>query len=324
MNMDIDWLLSSVPWVRYRTRMDLLDQNHNHPDVIRDREEMINHPMIITLIQQLKNWPGNILKRHNDASHPIHILSFLAEIGINKNDPFITNSCKKIFDHQSDEGPFEILLNIPTHFGGSGKDEYMWMLCDAPLITYSLIKFSYFQSGEIKKSLAHLISLNDENGWHCRASEQLGQKFRGPGRKEDPCPYANLLMLKLISETEDLKECKEADKGLGSFDNLWKTRMERKPYLFGMGTDFKKLKAPFVWYDILHTMDVLSKYPHSIELPSTKEMLNILINKKDNLGRYIPESIYLSWKEWDFGQKKEPSPWITFLVYRILKRFQLL
>ena len=35
---------------------------------------------------------------------------------------------------------------------------------------------------------------------------------------------------------------------------------ERKEYLFGMGTDFRKLKAPLVWLDILHVLDVLSRF----------------------------------------------------------------
>ena len=131
-------------------------------------------------------------------------------------------------------------------------------------------------------------------------------------------------MLKLISELPEFQDSPEAKKGLDSLFNLWDIRMKRKPYLFGMGTDFKKLKAPFVWYDILHVLDVLSKFPRTLETTYTKDMLSIMTNKKDNNGRYIPGSVYLTWKEWDFGQKKEPSAWITFLVYRILKRFNML
>ncbi len=32
--------------------------------------------------------------------------------------------------------------------------------------------------------------------------------------------------------------------------------------MFFMGTDFSKLKAPLVWYDLLHVLDVLSNYPN--------------------------------------------------------------
>lgn len=30
----------------------------------------------------------------------------------------------------------------------------------------------------------------------------------------------------------------------------------------------------------------------------------------------------MTYKGWDFGQKREPSAWITFLMQRILKRSQ--
>jgi len=32
---------------------------------------------------------------------------------------------------------------------------------------------------------------------------------------------------------------------------LWEKRREQKHYLFAMGTDFNKLKAPLIWFDIL-------------------------------------------------------------------------
>ena len=32
------------------------------------------------------------------------------------------------------------------------------------------------------------------------------------------------------------------------------------------------------------------------------------------------ESIYKYWKGFDFGQKKAPSPWITLLALRVIKR----
>lgn len=32
---------------------------------------------------------------------------------------------------------------------------------------------------------------------------------------------------------------------------------------------------------------------------------------------YIPASVYQPYKDWDFGQKKEPSDWLTFCIARI-------
>ena len=52
--------------------------------------------------------------------------------------------------------------------------------------------------------------------------------------------------------------------------------------------------------------------------PVLNEMVQIIASKLKSSGKVIPESIYLAWKDWDFGQKKEPSAWLTFLVHRIL------
>ena len=77
----IDWLLDSEPWVKYRTRIDLLAQPSNHPEVMVDRKEVLEHPNIKKLLSELKQWPGEKLKRHNDANHLLHKLAFLADLG---------------------------------------------------------------------------------------------------------------------------------------------------------------------------------------------------------------------------------------------------
>jgi len=319
-NNVIRWLLSAEPWVEYRTRIDLLDQNEKAQDVQIARRRMLDHPHIKSLVRDVKQWPGDVLKRHNDARHAIHKLSFLAELGLTNSDPGMDETCNKVIENQSDEGVFQVIENIPVHFGGSGQDELLWMLCDAPLVVFSLVKFGYGNTSEVQKALSYLLQLNEDNGWHCCASESLGKKFRGPGKKEDPCPYANLIMLKLIAEFPELKVSDESENGLNCLLNLWKIRKEKKPFLFAMGTDFQKLKAPFVWYDILHVLDVLSKFPSAHSHEVTKDLLHIVLNKQDNSGKFTPESVYRAWKDWDFGQKREPSAWITFLSYRILKR----
>ena len=53
-----------------------------------------------------------------------------------------------------------------------------------------------------------------------------------------------------------------------------------------------------------------------------KEMIDIVKDKSDTVGRFTPESIYTKLKGWEFSQKKEPSRWITFLIERILKRYE--
>ncbi len=63
----------------------------------------------------------------------------------------------------------------------------------------------------------------------------------------------------------------------------------------------------------------LSMYPHAIKSNAFKSMLSFIRQKSVN-GRYSAESVVRLFSDFDFGQTKEESRWITFLVERIEKR----
>jgi hypothetical protein len=90
--------------------------------------------------------------------------------------------------------------------------------------------------------------------------------------------------------------------------------------MFYMGTDFSKGKAPFVWYDLIHVLDALSQLEWLQKDPRLQAMASILKKKADSNGRWTPESVWLSWKDWEFGQKKVPSRWLTYAAVRLLTR----
>jgi len=322
-NMDkiTSWLLEGQPWITYRTRLDLLNQSPDDTEVKRCKEQMRKHPWIQQILQELKEWPGSVMKNHKQASHLLHKLAFIAELDFSMEDADISAIVKKILLHASPEGPFEILTNIPVRFGGSGKDSYAWTLCDSPTITYALLRFGLQDNNMVKHAVSYLVSLLRDNGWPCAASQSL-QKFHGPGKKTDPCPYASLIMLKMLSALPDNPYKKETRSGINTLSDLWEKRKKIKPYLFGMGTDFMKLKTPFIWYDILHVMDVLSRFPGALKDPSCKKMSDIIFHKADDQGLFKAESVWMAWKDWDFGQKKAPSRWITLISYKILKKFK--
>jgi hypothetical protein len=317
----IEWLLEGEPFIEYRTRVDLLGQSEKEPEMIRARKEMIVQPKLQLILQELQNWPGIVLSSHKSASQPFHKLSFIADVGLTNQDLEIKEIVQKVFEHKSDEGPFQLPTNIPKHFGGSGSNEWAWALCDAPVIVYALAKFGLKENEQVQKAVKYLVGLVRENGWPCVVSKELG-KFRGPGRKDDPCPYATLVMLKMLSQFDQWKNSNEVRAGAESLLGLWEKSLELHPYMFYMGTDFRKLKAPFVWYDMLHVLEVLSQFGWLRNDSRLEEMLDIVKSKADNEGRFTPESEWKAWQGWDFGQKKQPSKWLTFLVLRILKRIE--
>jgi hypothetical protein len=49
-------------------------------------------------------------------------------------------------------------------------------------------------------------------------------------------------------------------------------------------------------------------------------MISVLTSKAYPQGRSVPGSVWQDYKGWEFGQKKVPSRWATFLFLRILAR----
>jgi hypothetical protein len=164
-----------------------------------------------------------------------------------------------------------------------------------------------------------MVESVDENGWRCVCDPALGS-FRGPGRKADPCPIANVYALKALSQVPSLVESDAARVGAEMLLWHWEHQEERKIYMFGIGTDFRKLKYPYVWYNVLHVADVLSRFPFVHADPRFQEMVEAITVQADGKGRYTATSMYRAWKGWSFADKKTPSPWLTFLIRRVLAR----
>jgi len=316
----INWLVeSNDPWTKYRTYIDLLEMSEKDDKVKTARDEMIAHPKVQALINESHRWQSCVLKRHNDANHPIYKLSTLADFGLKATDSEIHPAIDAILYHQSEFGAFQSLINIPKAFGGTNEDMWTWMLCDSPTLLYILLAIGLENNERVQKSITHLKILIDENGWRCKSDPALG-RFRGPGKKSDPCPIANVYALKALSVLPAERESAAAKAGIEMLLTHWEKRGQEKYYLFGIGTDFCKLKYPFVWYDILHVADVLSRFPSTHKDPRFQEMINVILEQADGDGRYTPTSMYRAWKGWSFANKKEPSAWLTFLVLRIQKR----
>jgi len=320
----IEWLLQGEAWVEYRTRLDLLGQAESDPEVRAARKAMLADPKVKSLLGELADWPGAVLNSHRSASQPFHKLSFIADLGLNVGDPPVKRIVQKVMKHQSKQGPFQLPMNVPVHFGGSGKDEWAWALCDAPVIVSSLLQMGMQDDPRVQTAVEYLDGLVRENGWPCAVSPELG-KFRGPGRKEDPCPYATLVMLKVMAHSQKSKSAsqqgsKSAKIGVETLLSLWEQSQEKHPYMFFMGTDFRKLKAPLFWYDILHVLDVLSLFDWARKDKRFKQMLNVVEGKANSDGQFVSESVWTVWKDWDFSQKKASSKGLTFFIQRILKR----
>lgn len=309
-------LQQKEPWVRYNVETDLQGKPSTSAAAKSLREDILKNPGVDSVVRECLNWPGPPIKRHNDSGHILHKIAFLADLGLTINEPPIRLIADRLLGHRSEEGAFESSLLIPRAFGGSGEEAMAWIMCDSPTLIYSLLRFGVIDSS-VDAALDHALSMVRENGLPCRSSVP---GFYGPGRKDEHCPYANLTLLKALAYAPSHRDSWEAERCVEAQLRHWENRAGKKIFMFGIGTGFARLKYPMVWYDVLHVVDTLSRFDSALEDQRFTEMLSLLPAKQGEDGGFTPESIYVPWKGWSWGQKKTPCPWVTYKVASMFKR----
>ena len=304
-------------WLQYAVRKNILTESKESLSVLR--LQALADPKIKAYLNDIADYRTILVKNHKDPDLPIHKLLFLLDIGFDTDVTEMQTAIDKIMENKDGNGVYQSLTNIPKHFGGSGEDGFGWCLCDAPLLLLALLKAGVDYEKHIKQGVDYLVGFYTDSAFPCTVSKEFG-KFRGPGRKGDSCPYASLLMLKLLSAIPEYRESEIAVNTAAGLLSLWENSLERHPYMFYMGTDFRKLKAPAMWYDIVSVVDVLSRYEAVKTDKRFMEMAMVIKSKQDKNGLFTPEAVYQKFKGWDFGQKKTPSPYLTYLCFQILSR----
>lgn len=305
----------SEEWLQYAIHLNILHESKE--DLLELKYRVLKNEKIKTFLHDITNYHNTLVSNHKNPELPIYKLIFLLDIGLDCSVPEIRIAVSEIMMHKDNNGVYQSLTNIPKHFGGSGEDTFGWCLCDAPLLLHVLLKAGIDYEIHIKKGVDFLSSLFSDNGFPCVVSSEHG-KFRGPGRKDDCCPYATLIMLDLLMDVPETKYKDAINKLANVLLTLWENSQNSHPYMFYMGTDFRKLKAPSIWYDIVSVVNVLNKCETIRNDKRYIEMLSIIQSKQAKDGFFTPESIYQKLKGWEFGQKKIPSPYLSYLCLKPL------
>jgi len=318
--MDYQKLLNiSDDWLKYAIRINL---GHEPKDsLVEIRNAALADSRIKRYLSNITSFHEILLTNHKNPDLPIQKLLFLIDLGFDSKVPEIKAATDEILNHKDDHGIYQSMTNVPKHFGGTGEDVFSWCLCDAPLLFLALLKTGMDYHEYIKPGVDYLVSLSRANGFPCAVSSELG-KFRGPGKKDDCCPYATLIMSDLLSYIPEYRNSQVAVNSVKALLSLWENSLNQHPYMFYMGTDFRKMKAPPCWYDIVSVAGVLSKYEFVRDDPRFLEMITHIKDKQDEDGFFTPESAYQKLRDWDFGQKKVPSPYLTYLCYQIFERLE--
>ncbi len=317
MNMPLEKLLQDeAPWVRWGALTWLEGRPAEDLQVRAAHTETLAHPLFEASLETALSWPGKPLTRHNQASHPLHAIGLVVGLGLHIRDLSGSKLADRILAHQDADGALLTQITIPKAFGGSGKPDWSWMACDAPLLLDALIGLGLGEDERVAKATNHLAGLMGTSGCRCQSSFP---NMNGPGRKTDPCPYATLLTLRALSRGPRA-DSSATRTGTETLLDHWRKQKDVKLRMFGIGTDFRKLKYPYIWYDLLHVVEVLSRFEWVHADPAFREMLEILEGKADADGFYQPESVWMAWRGADFAQKRCPSGTLTLAAWRARRR----
>ena len=301
----IDWLVFDSPFMKLAVERQLLGLSTDSKAALADTR-------IRSLISRLKSQEGGLpaLKTRKlsyiSPGNAFWDLFFLADLGFTADELGLQEELEEVFKLQNNDGTFMLQADMkPGYF------------CITSIMLTSLVKLGYKEDPRILVFIDRITeSKRLDGGWHCALNRQTGKKLEDT----ESCPMDNLNILMLLSCYEKYRNDSSLKLAISLLLGHWNRRKEPwRPYGFGIGSDFMKLKYPAVKYGILRMLDVLSLYPASAETPEFKKMLSAVKDKAVE-GKYIPESVSRAYSDFDFGQTKAPSTWLSFLVYRIEKQ----
>lgn len=311
-SVPINWLLDGEPFVRYRTLIDIQGREEDDKEVVATKRLVFKHPLIKQIFDQRNKdgyWgtPRDIYTWWPKKDTTFWLLGVLADFGFTKENKKIANACEYVFSTQFPCGGFG-WAPPPTPAD-----------CYTGILVESLAKLGYGTDPRIKKAYDWLIQRQRlDNGFWCKNTGLPGRVRE----KEPSCAFATLCVLGALAQNPELKKSAIAQKGVEFLLKCWENRGKIKyaGHDSKIGKGWEKLKYPFTDYRILKYLDILSQFEFTRNDNRMIQIMNDLITKRDEKGCFYAESVHKVWSDFDFGQKKSPSKWLTLLVYRLAKR----
>ena len=314
------WLLGSdEPQARWVTLARLMPDS-DPAELAAAHDAVIAHPGTQSILHMLPDWdrPAEI-SGHHKPELATNLLDILADIGVTASDEErVARLLEQMLSHSDGDGRFEAYASQRN-----GAPVWGCVPCDTLAIADIAGRYGLAGDPRVRRALKVAASDTAETdlgrAWLCRADPHTG--FRGPGRVSDPCPQATLEALRAFSWLPETERPGWLPEVAHTALEIWRQRGTRKPYMMGHGRQFKTVKWPTTWYGAYEVIDVLGRVPElwrgsAEDRRSVAEIAACLLAYNVTAdGRVRPLSVFKGWDMLSFGQKKQPSPLATALLW---------
>jgi hypothetical protein len=307
----VDTLQATDPWVELVGRRDLLNETPE-PSLL---DRIAADPRVSELLDATDPWPPE--RRSTKAYDPkdaIWKVAVLADFGLDRSDFRVDALAERLFASRSPDGTFR-------HGGFDHTKSYdtRGYVCITHALTGALGRFGYAGDDRLAPAIDQIRQTQRlDGGWHPNAALQPGAE-----RADEPsCPFGTLQVLRAAANVGGRLLDDVGPRAAGYLLDCWTRRGEPfRPVGFGMGTQFAKLTYPFATYGVLGFVDTLTSIATVRRDPRLATLVEAVAAGGGADG-YRAATVSGAWAEFDFGQKKTASPWITALVARSVRRMQ--
>ncbi len=324
----LPWLLSSdEPYARWAALTAVLGRPDDDPEVHAAREATLSDPRVTALKSELPDPTDPGYSDHHSPKFMPNHLNLLADMGVRSGDsPRVDALIDSLLMTRDNQGRFR----TPEIAGRRRKPERGSLLCDTNVITDTILRFGRGGERHIIRSLRRmtedLANTPQGPGWRCVPERRPVLR---PNRIVDACPQVTLEGLRAWSHAPpDARPARVLEAARTPLE-IWRRRTEERPYSFGHGYQFKSVKWPNFWYDVLWVLETVGRYPYLWRGDSVREedrqalaelAACLIAYNFDDEGRVTPRRIYRGFERFSFGAKRAPSPFATARALAALAR----
>lgn len=320
-NDPIEWLLEpdpENPGVRYFTLLDLLDKDHDDPEVREAQTAVMNTgPVPVILEAQdpegfwVQPW-GGYSPKYQGTTWQILIL---AELGVDPSDERVRRGCEYVLSYSiASNGAFS---------AGKKPVPSQAIPCLNGNMLFALIRLGYLDDPRIVRAIDWMArAITGEGDFNYLKSGTTGPCFSCSANLAQPCGWGankGLRALTAISDGERTPIIERAIEVGAEFLLSRDPAEANYSYTERVSSTWFKFGFPLsYWSDVLETTSVLVDLGYGKD-PRLTHVFEVILGKQDDHVRWALENtLNRMWVE--IEKKKEPSKWVTLRALRVLKR----